>query len=312
MERVCPDAWLINYVNPANFVADAIRRRSAIRSVTICVGGGNGLKYILSEFLKVDLRSVCVRAAGINHHTWLMEFTIDGKDRYPLLKERIQSLTGSASGSAPDILRYLDFKRFCLKRYGYLPANDSYLFPYFSHSEAVERYRSGEHSLYRMFAHDLPEHWRNFEAMADGRVPVFMDSTKHHTHVGHGDIAVDIIRTMATDNAREFHINVPNEGCITNLPKGSVVEVPALVDRNGVRPLCMGELLKGVVGLTAALLNWQELSVDAALSGDVSVVVQALLAHPWILSLDIAERMAAEMLSAHAAFLPQFAARGAA
>jgi alpha-galactosidase/6-phospho-beta-glucosidase family protein len=172
----------------------------------------------------------------------------------------------------------------------------------------VERYRKGEHSLYKMFERDLPSHWKNFEAMADGMAPVFMDPAKHHTHVGHGDIAVDIIRAMATNEGAEFHVNLPNEGCITNLPYGSIVEVPALVDASGAKPLCMGPLPKGVLGLTAALLNWQELSVDAALSGDVNVVVQALLAHPWIQSIETAEKMTAEMLSAHAAFLPQFAA----
>lgn len=70
-----------------------------------------------------------------------------------------------------------------------------------------------------------------------------MDPEKHHTHVGHGDIAVQIIATITINETKEFHINVPNQGCITNLPQGAIVEVPALVDRSGVKPLCMGDLL---------------------------------------------------------------------
>jgi len=99
---------------------------------------------------------------------------------------------------------------------------------------------------------------------------------------------------------------VPNEGCITNLPQGAIVELPALVDRSGVKPLCMGDLPKGVVGLTSSLIYWQELSVDAALTGDKDLVLQALLAHPWILSATNAEKMCEEMLSAHNDYLPQF------
>jgi len=133
-----------------------------------------------------------------------------------------------------------------------------------------------------------------------------MDAGKHHTDVGHGDLAVQVILAIASHQAREFRVNVPNEGCITNLPEGAIVEVPALIDANGVKPLCMGKLPKNVQGLTQSLIVWQELTVDAALSGDKDLVLQALLAHPWPLSISQAEQISAELLVAHAAHLPQF------
>jgi alpha-galactosidase/6-phospho-beta-glucosidase family protein len=68
----------------------------------------------------------------------------------------------------------------------------------------------------------------------------------------------------------------------------------------------MGELPKGVVGLVEALLNWEQLSVDAALTGDRNLVVQALLACPWMHLVNVAEKLCDEMLAAHAAYLPQF------
>jgi alpha-galactosidase/6-phospho-beta-glucosidase family protein len=159
-----------------------------------------------------------------------------------------------------------------------------------------------------MFSKDLPEHWENFEKMAKGQIPIYMDPEKHHTRVGHGDIAVQIVTTIATNRTQEFHVNIPNRGCITNLPHGAIVEVPALVDRSGIRPLCMGDLPKGVVGLTSALINWQELSVDAALSGNKDTLMQALLAHPWmrIISLQDARMLGEEMLASHEKHLPQF------
>ena len=142
--------------------------------------------------------------------------------------------------------------------------------------------------------------------MAKGETPVRMNPDMHHTNVGHGDIAVQIILAIVGNEATEFHVNVPNEGCIVNLPEGSIVEVPVLVDASGVQPLCMGGLPKGIVGLLQSLLAWQQLTVDAALSGEEDLVVQALLAHPWILSRKHAEKLCQEMLSAHAAHLPQF------
>ena len=68
----------------------------------------------------------------------------------------------------------------------------------------------------------------------------------------------------------------------------------------------MGALPKGVTGLLNSLVNWEELTVDAALSGDRNLVIQALMAHPWVRSAQVTERMCDEMMAAHAAFLPQF------
>jgi len=293
MEGTCPDAWLINYVNPTNFVADAVRRKSTVKSIAICDGGGNELGYSLPEMLGVQQADLLVRAAGVNHHSWLMELRIAGDDGYPLLRRCAQQgKTG-------------DFEAWALERYGVFPANGYYLNPYFNYEDALARFRSGR-SLYHTFMRDLPEHWRNFEAMANGEAPVHMDTSKHHTDVGHGDLAVSIMLSIVGNETKQFHVNVPNEGAITNLPQGAIVEVPALVDASGVRPLCMGELPKGVLGLTQTLVAWQELSVDAALSGDRNLVVQALLAHPWVRDAAQAERMCDELLAAHADCLPQF------
>ncbi len=302
MEDVCPEAWMINYVNPVNFVADAVRRVSKIKCIAICDGGGNNLRYSLPEMLGVKQEEVQVRASGVNHHTWLMELRIAGKDGYPILRAHLRQPKAKGRG---ELQRHLDFAAWMLEEYKIMPANPTYLFPYFNYDEALANYRAG-HSLYHMFMTDLPEHWPNFEAMAKGEVPIHMDFSKHHTDVGHGDLAVQIILAIASNEGKEFHVNVPNEGSITNLPEGAIVEVPALVDASGVKPFSMGKLPKGVLGLTLSLIAWQELSVDAALSGDRDLLLQALLAHPWLLSISKAEKMCDELLSAHAAHLPQF------
>lgn len=302
IEENCPDAWVINYLNPTNFVEDAMRRRSRVKSIAICDGGGNGLRFSLPRMLGVGPEEIRVRAAGVNHHTWLLDLRVAGRDGYPLLRKQVQSAALDDEGQRG---RYAEFSRWMLERYGVYPANASYLYPYYNYAKALASYQTG-HSLYKMFATDLPIHWPRFEAMAEGTAPIVMDTTMHHTNVGHGELAVEIIVALATDDTREFHVNVPNQGSITNLPNGALIEVPALIDSSGVTPLCVGELPKGVVGLTEALINWEQLSVDAALSGDRDLVVQALLAHPWVVSVEAAERLCDEMLSAHAAYLPQF------
>jgi len=303
MEDTCPDAWLINYTNPTNFVADAVHRRSKVKCAAICDGGGNGLYYWLTEAFNMKLGEVRPRCAGTNHPTnWLMELQVKGEDGYPLLRKLVKGRLQSEGGES----RLAEFEDEIMETYGLYPVNPGYLYPYFNHDDALAHHKAG-HSLYQMFVKDLPIHWKRFEAMASGEAPILMDPKMHHTAVGHGDIATQLIMSIVTNDQREFHLNVPNEGSITNLPSESIVEVPALVDGSGIRPLCMGTLPKGALGLTQAIINWEELTVDAALEGDRGLVLQALLAHPkWPITLDKAERLCDEMFKAHAKYLPQF------
>jgi len=302
MESVCPDAWLVNYVNPTNFVADAVHRETGIKCVALCDGGGNGLRYKLPGLLGVERSEILVRAAGLNHHSWLMELRCGGEDWYPRLLEALRHPKERGRSYRQE---EHDFGVWMLERYGIWPANLGYLYPYFEFGDALEKYTAG-HSVYHMFMTDLPEHWANFEAMATGEAEIHMDSSKHHTDIEHGDLAVSVILAIAGNDCQEFHVNVPNEGAITNLPDDAIVEVPALIDAGGVRPLCMGALPKGVLGLTQSLLAWEELTVDAALSGEKDLVVQAVMAHPWVLSGKQAEALCEEMFASHAACLPQF------
>jgi 6-phospho-beta-glucosidase len=305
IEAICPDAWLINYTNPANFVEDAIRRRSSVKSITLCDGGGNGLRYELPELLGVARDELLVRAAGINHHTWLMELRVAGEDGYPLLRER--AVQPPADGDERS-QRLRGFCAWMLDRFGVWPANPSYLYPYFNYDEALAEFRNG-HSLYHLFMHDLPLHWPRFEAMADGRLPIVLDASMHHTNVGHGDIAVQVMLAIATNTRQEFHVNTVNRGAIANLPADAIVEAPALVDGGGVRPLSMGPLPENLVGFMHELLAWQQRSVDAALSGSRELVVQAVMSHPWVHSTSVADQLCDALLDAHAPFLPQFSAR---
>jgi len=304
MEDICPDAWLINYTNPTNFIADAVNRKSKVKCLSICTGGGNGLYYGLTAAFNMKLGEVRPRCAGTNHPgNWLLELQVKGEDGFPLLRK----LTEERLEKAKDQERkYAEFVKKIWDTYGVYPANYGYLYPYFHHDDAFARYQAGE-SLYGRFMRDLPIHWKNFEAMAKGEKPLYLDPKMHHTSVGHGDIATQLIFSIATNRQREFHVNIPNEGSVTNLPQGSIIEVAALVDAAGARPLCLGKLPRGVSGLTEAIINWEELTVDAALAGDRELVLQALVAHPrWPINFDKAEKLCDAMLKAQAKYLPQF------
>ena len=232
----------------------------------------------------------------------MLELRVAGNDGYPLLRD-----LGQRAGAIADEqkARQFAFCQWMLDRYGVWPANASYLYPYFNYDEALADFHGGR-SLYQLFMTDLPGHWERFAAMAEGSAPIVLDASKHHTDVGHGDIAVQVMLAIATDTRQEFHVNTVNHGAITNLPADAIVEAPALIDGGGVRTLSMGDLPESIVGFMHGLIAWQERSVDAALSGERNLVVQALMSHPWLHSAAVADRLCDDLLAAHAAFLPQF------
>ena len=304
MEDICPDAWMINYTNPTNFVADAINRESKIKCLAICTGGGNGYTYRLTEEFGLELGDVRLRCGGTNHPAnWLIEIQVKNRDGISQLREMIDKRISGLSGL--DKVRE-EFRKSFWESYGVYPVNVTYIYPYFHHDDALARYRAG-YSLYNRFTRDLPIHWKNFDAMAKGEKSISLDRKLHHTAVGHGDIATQLILTIATNRKREFHLNIPNRGAITNLSQESIVEVAAVVDASGARALCLGRLPRGVIGLTRSIINWEELTVDASLAGDKDLVLQALLAHPrWPLTLDKAKKLSSEMFRVHSNYLPQF------
>jgi alpha-galactosidase/6-phospho-beta-glucosidase family protein len=306
IEINCPDAWLINYTNPTNFVADAIRRKSKIKCIAVCDGGGNGLSHELAESFKKRKEEVRLRCAGTNHPAnWIIDIRVNGENGYPLLEQHI--IDEIEKAEKPEIKREFEFDAEIMKTYGFYPANSVYLFPYFHHDEALAFYRNGCWSLYRTFMKELPTQWKKYEAIAKGESLVPMDGSMHHTGVTHGDLATQIITAIVTNKQIELHLNIPNEGAIPNLPHSSIVEVPALIDASGIKPLCMGKLPKGLQELASAIIHWEELTVDVALSGDRELLLQALMAHPrWPVTFDKAEKICSEMLKAHSKYLPQF------
>ena len=105
----------------------------------------------------------------------------------------------------------------------------------------------------------------------------------------------------------ELAVNVRNDGLIPNLPAEAVVEVPGVVDGRGVHGIAVGALPEGIAGILAARVRQQELTVDAALAGDRTLALQALLADPLVPSVETATGCWIEALEAHAPYLPRFA-----
>ena len=300
MEKGCPDGWLINYTNPTNFVVDGVRRRSSIKVIGLCDGVYAGMRLVAQLVgLPTDQAGkLDFQVAGVNHCTWALRIHHDGRDLYPELPELVKKFDASK----------LNFRyQHVLKLYEYfgvMPGSAAYTRYYYDLPAALKEWPTGG---YQCKAEGMMQHVADTAAELTRKIKEG-DAT-FGSNIGdraHGDQAIGVINAIANNTMQIETVNVPNCGAVENLPAGSIVEVAAVTGAHGVYPLAMGPLPKQVYGVVRSVLDHEELSVDAALSGDKRKVMQAVMAHPVVRSLPDAEKTMAELFRAHAEWLPQF------
>lgn len=330
-EELCPDAWIINYTNPTQFVADAVQRISEMKIISLC-DGYVGLVDDLEYFLGVEPGAVTVHPAGTNHSMWIMRLTVNGEDGYPLLRRRIDELGWAKIHemfAAPRVVHKLGldysydemYKQFIphyqfpfslklFETYGLL-AGPRYYWRYLLEQDSIIKAQQKDDYV-TMAGFYMKSMGPRIFADLDKRLQessLELESTRRAGGGGHGDLAVRVIASMVNDTGETFVVNVRNNGTVSNLPDDAVLELSATVGRNGATPFPVGEIPKELLGMQLALVLSQQLAVSAALSGDRGDLLKAILAHPLIHSVAAAEACMDELLELQADWLPQF--RGA-
>ncbi len=313
MDEVCPpDALLLQYSNPMAINCWAIAEGSGRPCVGLC-HSVQGTARMLAHWIGAPYEEVTYKVAGINHQAWFLEFRWKGRDAYPLLRERIKD--PAIAGSEPvrtDLMKYFGY--FVTESSGHA---SEYL-PYFRKSEKqveeelVPRFTS-EHDHW--FGHGrtggylrhvtalLDTYTEEVEAQIAGKKPLPPPTVSD-------EYGARIIRAVECHTPIVVNGNVPNRGLITNLPQGCCVEVPCLVDGNGVQPCVVGELPPPLAAVNRTNINVQELAVRGALRGDKELIRQAIALDPLtaaVCTLPQIWAMVDELFAAQAPWLPQFA-----
>jgi alpha-galactosidase len=299
MERHCPGALFLNYVNPMAINCWAIARASTIRTVGLCHSVPLTAAQLASN-MGLDPDEVNYLAAGINHMAFFLRLERNGEDLYPRLHEVI------AEGRVPDHNRV---RYDMLRRLGYFVTESSEHFseyvPWF-----IKRDRPDLIARYNI---PLDEYIRRCEAQI-----VFWNFVRDELVAGNEmpferqrsvEFAPRIIHSMETGTPRTVYGNVPNHGLISNLPPDCVVEVPCLVDGNGVQPTQIGALPPQLAALIQTNVNVQALAVEAALTGQREHIYHAAMLDPHTaaeLDLDQIWALVDDLIAAHGDWLPDY------
>jgi alpha-galactosidase len=300
IQEVCPDAWFLNYTNPMAPLTGAMIRYGGVKTVGLCHSVQVCADHLLDS-LDMEKDNIQWKIAGINHMAWLLEITRNGQDLYPEIKKRAREKQKEKLHD--DMVRFE-----MMQRFGYYVTESSehnaeYL-PYFikrNYPELIDRFNIPLDEYPRRCVNQIEE-WNK---MRDRVV-----NNHHLTHERTHEYGSYIIEAMETGSPFKIGGNVLNTGrLISNLPEKAVVEVPCLVDRNGVTPTYVGDLPEQLAALNRTNINPQLLSIEAAVSGDREKVYQAALLDPHTaaeLSIDDIVDLCDALIDIHNGWLPQF------
>ena len=326
MEKVCPQAWFINFTNPMTRICDAVNRYSRIKAVGLChqifigyafVGlalaeklgietpeGLEGMhadpfQHVLREnMVRQAVERVEIRAAGTNHFTWMLSLKDKqtGEDLLPFFRERFLTLDPKFEPLTRDVYQ----------AFGVFPIpGDTHLCEYLPWvSDPLTKPWEKYHI--RLYDWDLWAGLRDFSLdrlndMAGGFLT--LDGLLDTDSEG----ALEVIENISCDGSH-YHLaaNLPNTGQIANLPRGATVETPVMVDGAGIHPVPVGELPEPVAELCRRELMVGQLCVDAAVEGSHEKALQCLLLDPVVTDIEIAKQVLDAYLTAYKNHLPQF------
>jgi alpha-galactosidase len=307
VERIAPDAYLLNYTNPLSRVCLALTLYTKLKVIGLCHQVNKGY-YIVAHVLGLapllqshfpdpvlthELHAkISLETAGLNHLTWIQEIRerATGQDLYPAFRARLLAFDPT----------FEPLSRRLNKSFGLFPAvGDDHVGEYFTFAGETSDLKGYDFDQYAADGAEL-------EARVDlatenaGALQEFLgwDSAER---------AASIIAGIVNDlHSYEVTMNVVNNGALAGLPEWAVVEVPGIVSASGVTPLRVPALPPAITAVLNQQAAIQERVVQAAVHGDRHAALQALLLDPLIPSYESAEQMLDELLRAHADALPQF------
>ena len=291
MEELCPNACVLNYVNPMGMLTWAANETTSLRYIGLC-HSVQGTAEDIAELLGMPYEELRYRAAGINHMAWFLELRRGDEDLYPKFRQLAES--------NKEWLEHNYVRNDIMRSFGYFPCESSghhaEYYPYFRKSEkALERYhQGGPRKIDPNAGYERRDaRWQREEMQA------ILSGEKEIDLSPSNEFAATIINSMVTGQVSGIYANVKNRGHIPNLPPDCIVEVPALVDHNGWQPCYFGELPPQCAALNTAHVSVQRVAVQAWKERSREKAIQAMMLDPLtaaVCTLDDARAMANELL----------------
>jgi len=298
MEKLCPRALLLNYTNPESRIIMALVKLTKVNAIGLC-HGVMGARNGVSEILERPLDELDIISGGLNHFFWITKIADKktGEDLYPRLRDRV--LHDPTCPKAPPMIRKM------VEIFGcYTYPSEDHIGEYlsFAYEFTGAKWRRGR-ECNPVPSVLPPEHRCEIEPYLSGDKPLDEAATCKSA-----ELAIPTILGIELNRGNwECAVNVPNDGgYVENMDRGSIVEVPAVMDKDGVHPQKVGPIPDALAAFCNRQVAIQKLLVDAYAKRSRNLLLQTLLLDPVVDSVERAEAMMDDMLTLQKDFLPEF------
>ena len=286
--RAAPGAWIVDFTNPVGIVTQALLDAGA-RAIGLC-NVAIGLQRRLAAHYGVGPERVELEHVGLNHLTWERAVRVDGRDRLPGLLEREGAWLADEMGMPVELMRDL----------GAIPSY--YLRYFYQRDEVLAAQRQG-----RSRAEEVADIEQELlKLYRDPALDTKPELLERRGGAFYSEAAAQLIASLHLGQGDVQVVNLRNDGALPDLPASAVVEIPARIDATGATPLPLAPLAPELRGLVQAVKAYEELAVEAAITGDRTLAVKALLAHPLVGRYELARDLVAALLDANRPLLPRF------
>lgn len=303
MKELCPEAWMINFTNPAGMITEAVLRYTDFKKViglcNVPVNMVNGF----ARLLQVEPERVTMELSGLNHHIFATDVFVDGQSRLEEILDIYQNISAEDAISmknfstlpfSPEFIRGLH----CIP----CPYHNYYFFTREQLEEELKEYQEGRvrGEVVKKVEAEL------FELYKSERLDVKPKQLELRGGARYSDAACNLICSLYNNTGDIQYVNVRNNGTISNLPADSAVEAACIITSGGPKPIAVGELKPQINGTIQTIKTFERLVCEAAVTGSRDLAVTALNMNPLCASDHDAKAVIEELLEAHKKYLPQF------
>ncbi len=318
IESLCPDAWVINYINPTSVHGTGLRRYAPkLRSFALCdslhmphvkqlYAVRAGIVDSAADYTDEIDERFDMRIAGVNHFTWMLKAEYDRRDVMPDIAESVRrdAVTETDGGDIGAKAKFNNAIGYTLyQAFGYVPTCVAHTKEYVRYWQDLGKTPEPVPPLSiwetepRYQRHDAM--WRQVDDFISGAIPI-----SRYMDMFGPDHATDIIENMVSGLGKPFYVNTTNEGAVTNMPDDAFLELLCDIDMAGPRPYPVGEMPLGLRGMQQLVLDTHELTAEAAATCDFGLLRRAMLTDPLVSSIADADAIIRELLEAEKDTLP--------
>ena len=299
MKELCPNAWLINFTNPSGIITEAVLKHTDIKTIGLC-NVPIGMVSMIAEMYGVSSDRIYIEFGGLNHLVWGRKIYKDGID---ITKEALNMLKDAKSFTMKNIPD-LQWGSELIDSIGALPC------PYHRYyyltegmlkecKEAVKR-EGTRGEVVKKLENDL------FELYKDPNLNIKPPQLAKRGGAHYSEAAVNLITSIYNDKKDIQYVNVRNNGTILDLPEDVVIECNCVIDKSGAHPIHIGHMETSARGLMQVVKSYEELTVEAGVTGDYGTALKALTIHPLVKDAISAKKVLDDIIKENKDYLPQY------